>query len=388
MLSGALPFQAAHASRCPRYAMVLQRGVRVLCEANGFSVSATDLLVGMIEPDPNRRLTASGVLASRWVQPALPTDSPFIGDNGSLQKWSACLGDSHQPGSTIASRIASLDPAPSLAVSETASREEASLAVSDASIATDSSLNGTAHLAQGKRKLSEGLEGRSAQRPRPADSTGAGAGVQADAPSSRPTPMPHHLGGNDLAEDVPPGVNGMLVRSLGWVQLPYEKEQMMGEVASALDLLGVRYEVVKGELSHVVYVGGELDSEDEETAARRNATAAAALLPSSDGSSSIDGSAAAAAAAATDAGSLQRVSSGSGMEPSSPRYPAGQLCVRLRVVQDSATVGSELHIDRQAGDVLQFHSFYRDVRNQLAGANGWVNVHGRYEHNVYDDFKG
>ena len=220
MLSGALPFQAAHASRCPRYAMVLQRGVRVLCEANGFSVSATDLLVGMIEPDPNRRLTASGVLASRWVQPALPTDSPFIGDNGSLQKWSACLGDSHQPGSTIASRIASLDPAPSLAVSETASREEASLAVSDASIATDSSLNGTAHLAQGKRKLSEGLEGRSAQRPRPADSTGAGAGVQADAPSSRPTPMPHHLGGNDLAEDVPPGVNGMLVRSLGGVQLP------------------------------------------------------------------------------------------------------------------------------------------------------------------------
>ena len=200
--------------------------------------------------------------------------------------------------------------------------------------------------------------------------------------------MPHHLGGNDLAEDVPPGVNGMLVRSLGWVQLPYEKEQMMGEVASALDLLGVRYEVVKGELSDVVYVGGELNSEDEETAARINATAAAALLPSSDGSSSIDGSAAAAAAAATDAGSLQRVSSGSGMEPSSPRYPAGQLCVRLRVVQDSATVGSELHIDRQAGDVLQFHSFYRDVRNQLAGANGWVNVHGRYEHNVYDDFKG
>lgn len=400
MLSGALPFQAAHASRCPRYAMVQQRGVRVLCEANGFSVSATDLLVGMIEPDPNRRLTATGVLASRWVQPSLPTDSPFVVDNGSLQKWSACLGDSHQPGSTIASRIASLDPAPSLVVSETASREiasrevasreVASLPISDASFATDSSLNGTAHLAQGKRKISEGLEGQSAQRSRPADRTGegAGAGVQANAPSSRPPPMPHHLGGNDLAEDVPPGVNGMLVRSLGWVQLPYEKEQMMGEVASALDSLGVRYEVVKGELSDVVYVGGELNPEDEETAARINATAAAALLPSSDGSSSIDGSAAAAAAAATDAGSLQRVSSGSGMEPSSPRYPAGQLCVRLRVVPDSATDGSELHIDRQAGDVLQFHSFYRDVRNQLAGANGWVNVHGRYEHNVYDDFKG
>ena len=43
---------------------------------------------------------------------------------------------------------------------------------------------------------------------------------------------------------------------------------------------------------------------------------------------------------------------------------------------------SALHISRHAGDVLQFHSFYRDVRNQLAGANGWVEKEGRYEHNV------
>ena len=73
MLSGALPFQAAHASRCPRYAMVQQRGVRVLCEANGFSSTATDLLVAMIEPDPSRRLSAAGVLASSWVQVSRPS---------------------------------------------------------------------------------------------------------------------------------------------------------------------------------------------------------------------------------------------------------------------------------------------------------------------------
>ena len=59
--------------------------------------------------------------------------------------------------------------------------------------------------------------------------------------------------------------------------------------------------------------------------------------------------------------------------------------MRLRVVpdQEGDSGGSELHIDRHAGDVLQFHSFYRDVRNQLAGANGWVNNQGRYEHDVY-----
>jgi len=63
-------------------------------------------------------------------------------------------------------------------------------------------------------------------------------------------------------------------------------------------------------------------------------------------------------------------------------YSEGQLCVRLRVVPDPHEKKSQLHIDRQAGDVLQFHSFYRDVRNQLAGANGWVNNKGKYEHNV------
>jgi hypothetical protein len=46
------------------------------------------------------------------------------------------------------------------------------------------------------------------------------------------------------------------VRSLGWVQLPEEKEKMVGDVASALDSLGVKYQVVKGELSDVVWVRG------------------------------------------------------------------------------------------------------------------------------------
>ena len=50
----------------------------------------------------------------------------------------------------------------------------------------------------------------------------------------------------------PEGVNGMLVRSLGWVQLPSDKEQMVRDVTSALDSLGCRYSIERGELCNVV----------------------------------------------------------------------------------------------------------------------------------------
>jgi len=66
---------------------------------------------------------------------------------------------------------------------------------------------------------------------------------------------------------------------------------------------------------------------------------------------------------------------------SNEKYTQGQLCVRLRI-EPEGDDKSQLHISRHGGDVLQFHSFYRDVRNQLASANGWVNNRGRYEHVV------
>ena len=225
-------------------------------------------------------------------------------------------------------------------------------------------------------------------------------------------PVPNHFGGLDPAEDVPPGVNGMLVRSLGWVQLPEEKEKMVGDVASALDSLGVKYEVVKGELSDVVWVGqppsiseglGENGGADNGGAERSSSSAA--------GGASVGASVGAAAGApppsssavASNGGSYATPDGGaanldgdggvavgaSGIGAASPNrgVPEGQLCVRLRVVPDGDDAQSALHIDRQAGDVLQFHAFYRDVRNQLAGANGWVNNQGRYEHDVYAEAK-
>ena len=96
MLSGALPFSVAVASRCPRYAVVQQHGVRVLCEANGFSKDASDLLVAMIEPDPTRRVSAKGVLSSAWVQAGLGAPAAAALSQpalGVLQKWSTELGD-------------------------------------------------------------------------------------------------------------------------------------------------------------------------------------------------------------------------------------------------------------------------------------------------------
>ena len=59
----------------------------------------------------------------------------------------------------------------------------------------------------------------------------------------------------------------------------------------------------------------------------------------------------------------------------------GQLTVRMQIVSDGEG-HSDFHLSRDTGHVLQFHSFYRDVRNQLAGANGWVNEAGRYHCDV------
>lgn len=48
-----------------------RRGVRILCEANGFSSDATELLVSMLEPQPSRRISAADILASAWAQPSV-----------------------------------------------------------------------------------------------------------------------------------------------------------------------------------------------------------------------------------------------------------------------------------------------------------------------------
>ena len=99
---------------------------------------------------------------------------------------------------------------------------------------------------------------------------------------------------------LPGGVNELLVRSLGWVQLPQDKEKMVGEVASALNRLGVRYSIERGELSDVVWAGGDLPAGDESVDAPKVPTQAQTIPEEED---------------VADCGG----------------YPTGQLTVRIRI---------------------------------------------------------
>jgi len=135
----------------------------------------------------------------------------------------------------------------------------------------------------------------------------------------------------------------LLVRSLGWVQLPSDKENMVADVTSALESMGVKYSIVRGELSDVFWVGNTPPTEP---------SVATPNLEAGGGDADAD---------------------------KDGPYSAGQLTVRIRVHHSpTSSDGSELHIDRHTGDVLQFHSFYRDVRNKLSGTNGWSQDVGRY----------
>lgn len=66
MLSGTLPFQCAAASRCKRYAAVLQQGIRVMCP-DTLSPDVTALLARMIHPDPKQRYTPEQALKCQWL---------------------------------------------------------------------------------------------------------------------------------------------------------------------------------------------------------------------------------------------------------------------------------------------------------------------------------
>ena len=327
MLSGALPFKVAVPHKCARFALVQQRGsARVLCEANGFSPDATALIEQMLALDPRRRLSAADVLKFPWVGDYQTPPAPSVLAH---QKWCALLGYPEAEG-LGQQGMETLEAAKQIA----AEMAGAGAGVPDGAGAGKRALGGLPEPAH-KRPLT-GLA--------PQDPAYFGGDVPTEHPSLA-----------EEGEEVPPGVNGMLVRSLGWVQLETEKEKMVGDVASALDSLGVRYEVVKGELSDVVWVGDDAEA--------------------------LSGDAHASGAVAADAslgeGVPRRTTAGG------TPITEGKLCVRMRI-QPGEGATSSLDISRHAGDVLQFHSFYRDVRNQLAGVNGWVKDHesGSYQHVV------
>uniref|UniRef100_A0A7S0IXS4 Protein kinase domain-containing protein n=1 Tax=Calcidiscus leptoporus TaxID=127549 RepID=A0A7S0IXS4_9EUKA len=291
MLAGALPFQVAHASKCSRFAAVVERGMASLCEANHFSAEATALICGMLERSASERYTMEQVLESEWLRPMrLPTSSgdgvAERGAPGVVRKWSTLLGDRDG--------------------------ERGEPAEDERGEPAERCSNGGGGVK--KRRTSEGTSCTSC------------AGDDASGEAEKPPVEPRI----DEDEEDLVGVNGMLVRSLGWVQLPSAKERMVEQVTSALQGLGADYRVERGELSDVV-----------------QSTLEPAGPPGG-------------AAGGVDEAITQ-----------------GQLTVRMRIAVASATT-SDIHIEREEGNILQFHSFYRDVRNQLAGANGWSERFGRY----------
>jgi serine/threonine protein kinase len=138
--------------------------------------------------------------------------------------------------------------------------------------------------------------------------------------------------------------NDMLVRTLGWLQLPAPKQRILEQVTDALEVLGVEYIVAQGEWSHLVKVEVPCDSGE-------------------DGSLGSD--------------SPSTASSSSDAFPWARTHMAGHLNVQLEIISPRSSK-SDFHVTRQSGSVLRFHSFYHDVRNQLASSNGWDETVGRY----------
>jgi len=159
--------------------------------------------------------------------------------------------------------------------------------------------------------------------------------TQSQSSSSAQWSSPMHHG--DTAND-------MLVRALGWVQLETPKERLVEQVTDVLEGLGIEYSVARGELSHVVKI----------------------QVPTDDGDD-----------ASSDSDSPSTCASASDASPGLHTHMAGQLSVQFEIHAPSP-LKSDVHISRQSGSVLRFHSFYHDLKNQLAGTNGWDEEAGRY----------
>jgi serine/threonine protein kinase len=338
MLTGALPFACANAERCSRFAIAVQHGMRPACEANHLSEQATQMLCGMLQIDPAKRMSVGEVLSSEWLAaerteaettpPPCPSKWSLLGDsgpapgNGGWQRKVDAQSPAKRPASSGADREAN-------------NRKR---------------LNGAANHVNGCREDPAVTAGMTASGGTAVAATGA-------------------------ASDSTLGVNAMLVRSLGWVQLPADKEQMVQDVRTTLAELGASFSVVSGELSDVLRArlgeslpGGDAANGCPASATRRGSPAAPSVDAGVEGGAEPGIVRDPLDAALSD--SLPADDDGVGVAE-------GRLTVRIQIVANGGD-SSDIHFSREEGSILQFHSFYRDVRAQLAGANGWSETEGRY----------
>ena len=385
MLTGSLPYQLAHPLKCQRYAAMAKlggfRAFAAEIPALHLSPAAVELLNVMLEPSPQRRASISQVVGAEWfahLRRAAPAPPPPI---AAADKWSILLTDPPTP--SVSARSPSSSP-------QTPPPSEAAAAPAAVS---------------GKRKVSavfQRLEGASAgdaaggaepptrQRRGSKESVAGSDGARSDEARTEATAEAGgaaggagSLGGlaefdGDSAAD---GVNSLLTRTLGWVSMPFEKERMMGEVTTALDKLGVKYAVTRGELTDVVEVSAP-PTVDGSLASPGATAAAAAAAASANGGSGGDGGCGSRSGDGDGDGDGDGEGSGAS---STGEYVEGQLTVQVQIQTRAATAAggtaeSALHFARRRGGFVQFHTFYRMMREELTGVNKWAKKLGRYEY--------
>jgi len=380
MLTGSLPFQLAHPLKCQRYAAMAKlggfRAFAAEIKALDLSPAAVELLSMMLEPSPQRRASISQVLGAEWfahLRRAAPAPPPPI---AFADKWSIMLTDPPTPSVSARSPTSSPEtPPPSEAAAPppAVSGKRKASAVFQRLEGTDGAAGAEPPVRQrrGSKESVAGSDGARSDEAR-TEAT-AEAGSAAGGGSSALGVLADFDG--DSAAD---GVNSLLTRTLGWVSMPFEKERMMGEVTTALDKLGVKYAVTRGELTDVVEV---------------------AAPPPVDAALASPGAAAAAAAAAVavhtiggsggSSGGGSGEGDGGGASSAGGEYVEGQLTVQVQIQTRAASAAggpaeSALHFARRRGGFVQFHTFYRMMREELNGINKWEKKLGRYELDRYE----
>lgn len=314
MLTGKQPFTLAVAEDCPSYASYLEHGLSFKDCAKGLSGEAAKLLQEMLNPNPMLRLTMSEALASPWL-----TGSKHSPEK--IGKWCEMIGydekikiDASKFGSQASTHCPSYSPSQS---------------------------EGEEDILQSSDKF---LRQETFTSTHCSSNSPSSCGEETDTPTKAQLKPTRSVGQRSSAMREGDTVNDMLVRTLGWVQMPAPKEKLIGQVTAVLDGLGVEYSIAQGEFSHVVKVQVPDSAGDD--------------LAAASGSSST-------CTSANDAAS--------GLQT----HMAGQLNVQLEIIASSPSK-TDFHVKRQKGCVLRFHSFYHDLKNQLASSNGWNEKAGRY----------
>lgn len=303
MLTGKQPFNVAIAENCGSYAGYLKNGFGFLGQAKGISTEAAELLAGMLNPDAKLRLSMSEALTFAWLRGIV--SEPEVG------KWCEMIG--YEQGTKKgAEKYSSQD---------TCASTTCESLIDLSSLSREGSSDDELSFESPSRQPSSFLNTPSRQ-----------------SSSALKWFSPMKDGGT---------ANDMLVRALGWVQLPTPQERFVEQVTGVLEGLGVEYSVSQGEFSQVVKVKVPADSSEDASAGCDSPSTCA-----SDGDSS----------------------------PGFRSHMAGQLSVQFDIVAPSSST-TDVHITRQKGSVIRFHSFYHDIRNQLASSNGWDENAGRYSCN-------